>query len=139
MFWKRTKIKLLFYAMLFTLIACSQIRNEDEELVEYIAKITASKSPEGNFIILADNGCSGCRKIVQQYSLSHPQEEFETTLIIRDIKTLDMVKDDFWDFSGKLFIDSLRVYEKTDLNLPPAISFSIQNGKIKPLPLDLDI
>lgn len=124
--------------MVFTLFACSQISNEDKELVDYIVKITTSESPEGNFIILADNGCTGCRKIVQQYTCSKPEEEAKTTLIIRDIKTLDIVKEDFMNYSGKLFIDSLRVYEQTELNLPPAISFSIHYGKLEPLPLDLD-
>ena len=109
---------------------------EDDQLINYIEKIKGSNNVNGNYIILADNACQGCRKIVQQYAAASSGNGVET-LIIRDIKNLVLLKEDFKDYPGTLYMDSLKLYGKAKLKLPPAISISIQGNIVIYNPLEL--
>lgn len=76
-----------------------------------IEKIKESNNIDGNYIILADNACQGCRKIVQQYAAASGSGA--ETLIIRDIKNLVLLKEDFKDYPGNLYMDSLKIHGKS--------------------------
>lgn len=134
------KNSFLIFLFLYLLTDCTfrNTRNQDNELVGYIEEMIGSKYLDGNYIILADNECMGCRKLIQQLtSSSHLHDEL--VLIVRDIKNLEVAKEDFKDIQARVYFDSLKFYNKTKLVLPSAISISIVENKVNYLSLDLPL
>lgn len=107
-------------------------------MINFIAELKDASDIDGNYIILADNSCQAYRKIIQKYSASIPENKVISTLIIRDIKNLVLLKEDFKDYPGFFYLDSLEIYEQSQLTLPPAISIMIQGNAISYNRLELN-